>query len=538
MKKIFCFIMAAVVIVLSVMSPVYAYGQNKGTPPGLQKKGGLPPGLMKKFNDLTNYEWAQEAIEEMALKGIIQGIGDGKYAPSSSVTKIQALAMIIRTMGWDEEAEDNLELILKGKLKDKLKDRLEDWGKGYIEVALEKGLIDEVDVAQQNFTTPASRQDVAKYIIRALGKEEEAQEYMDVELRFKDAAAVQVGAVGYVYLVDKLEIMVGDNNNNFQPNKPMTRAEIAVLMKNLDELDEDDDDQDVRQITGEIYKLYSEEIQIKTDNSVKTYDVTDDTKVYDIDGDRISYSEMEKGMTVRLSVEDGDVVTIRVLTDEDDDIDADYEGLVKAVGDNTIKLQVSNMLISFNVLSSADIEINGVDKDLDDIQVGDEAKITVDSNNRVKEIYVTRTVNDQTFEGVITKLDTNSDKVTIKVGSVERTYTMDDDADIRLDGRATILRNLLVGMKVEARIKNQQVIRLYAESITNTYEGKLTAVEFGAQNKLTIGLTNGSKTFVIDGDAKIFDDDDAINVADLVEFVGEQVEIKVINYKIVRIEIL
>jgi hypothetical protein len=104
------------------------------------------------------------------------------------------------------------------------------WGYGYVFMAIEKGILLPEELKGFDPNKPAKRHEIAKYIIRAMGKTKEALKHMDKDLDFKDGKAVPDKSVGYVYLVNKLNIMIGNEKNMFKPMEPVTRAEMAVLL--------------------------------------------------------------------------------------------------------------------------------------------------------------------------------------------------------------------------------------------------------------------------------------------------------------------
>lgn len=468
MKRIVSFILAVILILPMTLTPSYAHSKHGFIPPGLAKKGGLPPGIAKKFRDIDEYKWAEKSIERMYLKGIIKGMSDNEFAPSKNVTKIESLAMIIRTMGWDDEADECLNLIKKGKKTDKLEKKLQDWGKGYIEVALDKGIIDEVDIWQNNFTAPATRQEVAKYIIRALGYEEEAQEYMKEELRFKDTSAVQIGNVGYIHLIDKKEIMTGYPDGTFRPNQSVKRVEMAKLIDNLDE------------------KLNDEEIE------------------EDDDKDELEKKETFKGKITELDLEDEEIV-------------------VKI--DNKEKL--------FEIENNTVIKIDGEKEDIEDLYVGMNVKIIVEDEKVVK-VYAY--YDEEEYKGTILSVDIDENELTIEVNNIEKTFRIDEDADVELDEENVDLEKLQKGMEVEVKLKDGKIIEVNAESIDKEYEGKIVEKIEGKVNKLTIKIDDDTKTFEVDEDVEIeFEDDEDSDYGDLK--VGSEIEIKVVNNVIVEIEV-
>ena len=47
----------------------------------------------------TKYNWAVDAINSMADKGIIKGYEDGSFKPEKSITKLEGLVLVARVLG-------------------------------------------------------------------------------------------------------------------------------------------------------------------------------------------------------------------------------------------------------------------------------------------------------------------------------------------------------------------------------------------------------------------------------------------------------
>lgn len=538
MKKLMS-VMLIMILLMSAAVPSYAAGF---TPPGLAKKGGLPPGIAKKFCDLDGFEWAQEAIERLAEKGILSGIGEGKFAPSNNVTKIEAMTMIIRGLDWDDDAKLAAELINTGKIKEKAKDKAKDkdklqgWTEGYIEVAVEKGLIDEVDLAQQNFTAPATRQEVAMYIIRALGMEEEAEDYSSKDLRFEDKAAVQIGAVGYVYLIDSEGIMKGYPDGTFRPNQLVKRAEMASLVNILRDRigDEEDDDDDVVVVEatfkGNIESIdrQDKEIVVKNSSREKLFKIENNT-VIKIDERTKSFSDLSLGMDVELKIIDGKVDRIDAQTNT-----ATFTGTIKQIYPSTeeLRIQVGSKERLIQVDDETDIELDGRNVAFGRLVVGMEVEVRIE-DGEVLRVYAKSS--EEEFTGVITGINSSRKELKIKVGNTERTIQLDSGTDIEVDEKDAGFDKLVLAMEVEVKIENGKVVALYAESVTSEYTGKLTEKVEGTQNKITIKIGSQYKSYVVSKNADIQDDDG--NDMDFNELkVGSEIEIQVENNIIVKIE--
>jgi len=57
------------------------------------------------YNDLAGYTWAKPYINAISSAGMIKGVGNGKFAPGSSVSYVEVIAMILRSKGITAEIE-------------------------------------------------------------------------------------------------------------------------------------------------------------------------------------------------------------------------------------------------------------------------------------------------------------------------------------------------------------------------------------------------------------------------------------------------
>lgn len=99
-----------------------------------------------RFSDVSKDYWANGYIDKVAGFGIINGYGDGSFRPDGNVTCQQAVAMIIRAIGAEDEANE-----------------LGGYPQGYFAVANEADLL--VDIHSEA-DEPLSRADIAMILYR------------------------------------------------------------------------------------------------------------------------------------------------------------------------------------------------------------------------------------------------------------------------------------------------------------------------------------------------------------------------------------
>lgn len=105
-----------------------------------------------KFNDLAGANWAKGYIGYCANAGLVRGYNDTTFGPLDNVTGYQALAMILRAMGYDKNGE------FAGK----------DWQLHVAQTAQQLGILK--NAGSENLAAPASRQLVAELLFQAIQK--------------------------------------------------------------------------------------------------------------------------------------------------------------------------------------------------------------------------------------------------------------------------------------------------------------------------------------------------------------------------------
>ena len=449
MKKIISMILAVMLILGATSTAVFAKNEKQSN-----GKGNV---LTKFFEDSDEVSWAQKAINKLQLKGLLKG-NNGKYQPNRSVTQLEAIIMCLRIMDWEDEA-----LIMENLPKKYKGEAVQKWAVGYINKAAELGILDVVDLMYFKPSAPVKRHEIAKYVIRALQKEDEAQDKMNEELTFVDAAAVPQGSVGYVYLVNKLGIMVGDGKR-FNPMGTLSRAEMAVLFCNLDDRVDNDNDED--EFTGIVDSVRAGEIVLKIGALTRTFDVSDYVVVYK--GTKsIAYSRIVKGDNVLLKTDDNVVEYIEILTDDqaDDKIITNYSGELRAIGSGdpiTLTVKIEELTAIFKVADGAEFYFKGVKGTVNDLEVGDEVKIAVDNSNRALKVVVDRQLAVITRDqGKITALDLAG---TYHLSVDGTRYVLSKDADVKVDNVAADFDELKVGMDVIVELRESVIESVYAEN--------------------------------------------------------------------------
>lgn len=188
------------------------------------------------FTDLTGYNWAKPAIENMAAQGILSGVGNQKYAPAANVTVTEFASMAMRAYGGKDVAvtlskeQGNLEEIeaVNGNY----------WGNTTICAAQKFGLTDRFGLDKGRWSEPATRAEMATIVMTI------AEQMGDEEFAIKDGIENNIGDYSEVssyandmrYILQAYSngILCGtDDAGSYAPSAYAKRAEAAAIMQRL-----------------------------------------------------------------------------------------------------------------------------------------------------------------------------------------------------------------------------------------------------------------------------------------------------------------
>jgi len=176
------------------------------------------------FSDLDSVPWAVTPITELSKRGIVAGMGNGIFAPQSSVSRTEFIKLITATCGLvNPDAQ--------GSYPDVTKDH---WSYAYVCSAKSIGLTDIYPETGLAPNEPISREDIcyisAKAINICVGT---PPDKVQLSNAFSDEAEMSSYAVAPVYQLTKLGIINGRGDGTFSPKAPATRAESAKIIYNV-----------------------------------------------------------------------------------------------------------------------------------------------------------------------------------------------------------------------------------------------------------------------------------------------------------------
>lgn len=173
------------------------------------------------FTDIAGYEWAEQAILGLQKKEIITGRGINEFVPQGTVLREEFVKML-----WLAGSFQNI-------YGDVIFDDVspENWAYPYIKNAYLCRIVNGVSETSFGYGTNITRQDMAVMCYRMLLAKGLIEEDTAVnETVFIDKDSISAYAVEAVAHLSDLGIILGDENNAFNPENSANRAEAAQII--------------------------------------------------------------------------------------------------------------------------------------------------------------------------------------------------------------------------------------------------------------------------------------------------------------------
>jgi hypothetical protein len=477
-------------------------------------------GAARVFTDVGDREWYDEFVLKAYEAGLISGFEDATFKPNNSISRVEVIVCLARLAGY---ADDSAAGSYIQKYKTRMNaDNIPVWAEGYIAYALEKGIVTEEELAtfirsDGETQNNAKRAEVAVYLSKTLGFEQEAKSYTDRVLGFVDNEIISDWHKGYIKTLYDRGIMKGDDTNRFNPNNEITRAEIATMLSTSLQY-AGGIDTATTTIEGRV-----DEVVTGTGRTVIKIAVTDgDIDMYEVasavtirlNGNTASLSSISSGQQGTFGIRNDRIVSVDVVSKA-----GTVEGIVRDVyvGSEYRSITIRDDdgdRYSYRVMENAVIKLEGETVDLDRIHLDDRVKVTA------SDTYATRIEAERktkTAMGIFGGFKTDKDLVLILIkGSQELEYPVDDDAKVERDGRSRGLEDLRRGDEIEITLEYGIVTGIEAESRDRNIEGILEALIIAKPHQLTILNDDGeTETFILPVDVGIKVDGKTASVYDL-----------------------
>ncbi len=199
MKKRFISAILTLTMIVSLTPVVPAFAANGSESP---------------FTDVATDYWAYDTIVTLTNAGVINGIGDGLFAPEDTLTKAEMTKLLVCAVGtYDETVDyhDNFADVADGE-----------WYTEYIANGIAVGMYGSSYSRLFEPDTPLSRGECAIWMMNTLGIESgETYTYPDITDAEVAEAVSNATAVG---------LIAGYEDGTYRPDGSLTRSEAATII--------------------------------------------------------------------------------------------------------------------------------------------------------------------------------------------------------------------------------------------------------------------------------------------------------------------
>ncbi|SCW82157.1 S-layer homology domain-containing protein [Paenibacillus tianmuensis] len=174
------------------------------------------------FHDAVGH-WAQQSIEHLASKLIVNGVGADAFYPDGKVTRAEFAALLVRAAG-----------LKGGSPSSAFKDvQAGDWFAGAVQTAKERGWVDGMEDGTFHPHAEVTREQMAVMVERFMehvGAKHQAKQ-ADLGGRFADAKDVSAWAQSAMERLVASKLMEGVALDKLAPKETTTRAQTAMILE-------------------------------------------------------------------------------------------------------------------------------------------------------------------------------------------------------------------------------------------------------------------------------------------------------------------
>ncbi|MFC3251449.1 Ig-like domain-containing protein [Paenibacillus sepulcri] len=175
----------------------------------------------------TSGNWANQDILKMMSLGIIQGFEDQSYKPQEPTNRYQIATVLAKALQLDPMKSD---LSVLDHFPDAAS--IPEWAKPYVAAMLQNNLMSGSTTGFDGQSS-LTRAQIATVLARLLADAKANPSSSGIPADFKDGAKIPAWAAAGVSKSVELGILQGYPDGSFQPNKAVTRAEMAAIITRL-----------------------------------------------------------------------------------------------------------------------------------------------------------------------------------------------------------------------------------------------------------------------------------------------------------------
>ncbi len=460
--------------------------------------------------DEAKYSWAVTQINDMAEKGIINGYPDGTFQPANGITKIEAMLLISRILGINNDVySDSLDDIYSVYEEDL--DKLNLQYENEIAFLIYKGVfaLGEIEEIAPELKEPLLRYEAAEYLTKVLDANADLS---DNDTGYSDESSIPSASRAYVKYVKEQGIMQGMTETTFDPSFQVNRAQMAVMLYRVM------DKKELLFMEGTYEGIAGKQINVKLSSGNGSYDVSE-AEFYKND-EVCENDDIAIGNDVVLVFENAvlkRVETVYVAPE----VSKTVVGQIKELVLTTVKtIKIENSATDeaeiYSVSPTCEVYVDGNIATLSVLRTKDNSKLYLDSSNTVVRIDILDASYDFS-DGIIKDISYEGSRIDVlrKDGTLE-TYYVSDDIVVTRNSKDSTLANLLVGDEIKSCIvRYNKIDKLSVKSEIGSSSGTITELLIAKQSSIVVTKNGVQTRYPITNSLKVFLDGKECEIYDL-----------------------
>ncbi len=183
--------------------------------------------LTNDYKDVKPTQWYYDAIMNCTEAGYYSGVGNGNFDPKGTMTREMFVTVLGRFAGIDvsKYTGSSFSDVKAGR-----------WSAPYIQWAAKNGIVSGYSDSTFRGTKGITRQEMCSIVKRYIDRYSVTLEQVNAEKSFTDSHLIAPWARDAVSFCQTRGIVSGDSLGAFNPKNTATRAEVAVIISNLDNI--------------------------------------------------------------------------------------------------------------------------------------------------------------------------------------------------------------------------------------------------------------------------------------------------------------
>lgn len=179
-----------------------------------------------RFVDVPAGAWYADAVEYVAANGLMDGVGERRFAPNDALTRAMFVTVLGRLVQINETDYTSVSFtdVTPGS-----------WYAPYVEWAAQQNIVNGMSSGRFEPNTPITREQMATIIARYVQSTGKALPTITDPVTLQDMNAVSDWARDGVELMRTTGIIAGDGRGYFNPRGLATRAQAATVFMRLRE---------------------------------------------------------------------------------------------------------------------------------------------------------------------------------------------------------------------------------------------------------------------------------------------------------------